>query len=200
MCALCVTLAAGCLPSRDAQGELPPIIVSLVRKDRAVNQLLDDASAARSEVISRMMHAHCCNAAGRVSQGGVHVADVQLDEVKDKVHRLLKSDASSAELVAGLELLAPSVVDGLMVRGVVYQWCMYGTSNLCVEITVNRLSLSLTEKKIERPLCGLRALWQRTTALVDDIRRMLREVPNAQLYQVLCAPSVPLTTRASLPS
>ncbi len=44
----------------DLEGDLTPIMVSLVRKDKAVNDLLDDAHAAESEVARRAVDAADC--------------------------------------------------------------------------------------------------------------------------------------------
>eukprot|EP00048_Salpingoeca_helianthica_P003890 m.71548 g.71548 ORF g.71548 m.71548 type:complete len:1135 (+) comp12954_c0_seq1:1094-4498(+) len=66
----------------DLEGDLPPILVSLVRKDKAANTLLDDTSAAR-----RIM-----------------------DQVKQRLHTLLSTDAPMAELAEQLDALATPAI------------------------------------------------------------------------------------------
>ena len=79
-----MTAAAFARGMLELDGNLPPILVSLVRKDKAANQLLDDSSAA---------------------------ADL-LTRVKTEIHRAIKTDQASA-LLAANTLEIQSVTQGL---------------------------------------------------------------------------------------
>ena len=69
----------------DLEGDLTPIMVSLVRKDKAVNDLLDDTHAALDDVRVVVL---------------VLDSRLQTERVKAELHRLLRSDAGLAQLAA----------------------------------------------------------------------------------------------------
>lgn len=85
-----MTAAAFAKGLLDLEGELPPILVSLVRKDKTVNSLLDDTTAARPA----------------------------MDAVKHRLHALLSSDAPATSLAEQLDPLnTPCIRSSLEIIG-----------------------------------------------------------------------------------